>query len=53
MTNPITFDEFLPAFFGIFSQKSFRGNDFLNYLHRADEQRSGDESSIVDTAMQA
>ena len=51
MTNPITFDEFLPAFFGVFTQKSFRGNDFLNYLHRVDAQRSGDEASIVDTAI--
>ncbi len=51
MTNPITFDEFLPAFFGVFTQKSFRGSDFLNYLHRTDEQRSGDEASIVDTAI--
>ncbi len=29
MTHPTTFDEFLPAFFGIFTQGSFRGADFL------------------------
>jgi type I restriction enzyme M protein len=51
MTHPVTFDEFLPAFFGIFNQRSFRGVDFLTYLNRSDAQRSGDEASIVDTAI--
>ncbi|NJR63479.1 MAG: hypothetical protein HC769_34700 [Cyanobacteria bacterium CRU_2_1] len=51
MTHPITFDEFLTAFFGIFTQRSFRGADFLGYLNRSDAQRSGDEASIVDTAI--
>ena len=51
MTHPMTFDEFLPAFFGIFTQRSFRGADFLSYLNRSDAQRSGDEASIVDTAI--
>ncbi len=47
----MTFDEFLPGFFGIFTQRSFRGADFLSYLNRSDAQRSGDEASIVDTAI--
>lgn len=51
MTHPGTFDEFLPAFFGIFTQRSFRGADFLSYLNRPDAQRSGDEAAIVDTAI--
>ncbi len=51
MNHPTTFDEFLPAFFGIFTQRSFRGADFLSYLNRSDAQRSGDEASIVDTAI--
>jgi type I restriction enzyme M protein len=51
MDYPMTFDEFLPAFFGIFTQRSFRGADFLSYLSRSDAQRSGDEASIVDTAI--
>jgi len=51
MTHPTIFDEFLPAFFGIFTQRSFRGADFLSYLNRSVAQRSGDEASIVDTAI--
>lgn len=45
------FDDFLPAFFGIF-QKSFkREADFLSYINRPDAQRRGDEASIVDNAI--
>ena len=51
MTHPSNVDEFLSAFFGIFTQRSFRGADFSTYLYRADTQRSGDEASIVDTAI--
>lgn len=51
MTHPMTFDEFLPAFFGVFTQRSFRGVDYLSYLNRSDAQRGGDEASIVDTAI--
>ncbi len=51
MTHPKNFDEFLSAFFGIFSQRSFRGADFLSYLNRSHDERSGDEASIVDTAI--
>lgn len=51
MTHPVTFDEFLLAFFGLFTQRSFRGADFLTYLTRSDAQRSGDEASVVDTAI--
>ncbi|MFZ1028864.1 MAG: N-6 DNA methylase [Limnoraphis robusta] len=51
MTHPMNFNEFLTAFFGIFTQRSFRGADFLSYLNRSDAQRSGDEASIVDTAI--
>ncbi|MCA1993555.1 MAG: hypothetical protein LDL41_16160 [Coleofasciculus sp. S288] len=46
MTHPATFDEFLLAFFGLFTQRSFRGADFLSYLTRSDAQRSGDEASV-------
>ncbi len=51
MTHPTTYDEFVTAFFGIFSQRSFRGDDFLSYLNRPDRERTGDEASIVDTAI--
>jgi type I restriction enzyme M protein len=51
MANSTTLNEFLSAFFGIFTQRSFRGVDFLSYLNRSDAQRSGDEASIVDTAI--
>jgi len=51
MTHPSNFEDFLPAFFGVFTQKSFRSADFLAYLSRTDAQRSGDEASIVDTAI--
>ncbi|NJL90223.1 MAG: N-6 DNA methylase [Coleofasciculaceae cyanobacterium SM2_1_6] len=51
MTCPKTFNEFLPAFFKIFTHRSFRGGDFLRYLEKPDAQRSGDEASIVDTAI--
>lgn len=51
MTVSISFDEFLPAFCSIFTQNSFPGGDFLAYLNRPDSQRSGDEASIVDTAI--
>lgn len=45
------FDDFLPAFFGIF-QKSFkREADFLSYINRPDPQRRGDEASMVDNAI--
>jgi hypothetical protein len=51
MTEPMTFDEFVSAFFGIFTQRSFRGVDFLSYLNRPDARRGGDEAAIVDTAI--
>lgn len=47
----MSFDEFLPAFCNIFTQSSFPDGDFLAYLNRPDSQRSGDEASIVDTAI--
>ncbi|MBD2577475.1 N-6 DNA methylase [Oscillatoria sp. FACHB-1406] len=51
MTELPMFDEFLPVFFGIF-QKSFkREADFLSYINRPDNQRRGDEASIVDNAI--
>src|SRR5260370_34246548 len=45
------FTDFLTRFFAIFSSKTFRGGDYLHYLNRSNEQRSGDEASIVDTAI--
>jgi len=51
MTDSMTFDEFVPAFFGIFNQRSFGSVDFLSYLNRPDARRSGDEAPIVDIAV--
>src|SRR5713226_9611823 len=51
MSSLADFSEFLPKFFSIFASKSFRGGDYLSYLNRPVEQRSGDEASIVDTAI--
>ncbi len=45
------FGAFLVDFFALFTQRSFRGNDYLGYLDRPDARRSGDEASIVDTAV--
>lgn len=50
MTNPMTFADFLPAFFDLFTRKSFRANDYLSYLSLPKAQR-GDEAAIVDTAI--
>ncbi|MBD2503316.1 N-6 DNA methylase [Anabaena azotica] len=51
MAQSTNFDDFLTAFFGIFTQNSFRKADFLAYLHRSSSQRSGDEASVVDNAI--
>lgn len=51
MPLPASFDEFLPAFFALFTQTGFRGADFSAYLTRPANQRSGDEASVVDTAL--
>lgn len=51
VTSATTFNEFLPAFFEIFAKRTFRSSDFLSYLNRSESQRSGDEASIVDTAI--
>lgn len=51
VTSATTFNEFLPAFFEIFAKRTFRNSDFLSYLNRSESQRSGDEASIVDTAI--
>lgn len=53
MTQPTTLAQFLPAFFGIFTQRTFKGVDFLAYLNRSEKQRGGDEASIVDSAVVA
>jgi len=47
----VEFATFLAQFFALFEGKSFRGHDYLEYLNRSDNQRSGDEASIVDTAI--
>ena len=47
-----TFDDFLPAFFRLFTQNYAGGGDFLDYLaHRSDAQGKGDEASVVDTVI--
>jgi len=51
MHVPDTFDKFIAAFFDLFTSKNFRHDDFLTYLQRPRGQRSGDEASIVDTAI--
>ncbi len=51
MPQPASFDEFLSAFFALFTQTGFRGANFVAYLSRAANQRSGDEASVVDTAL--
>lgn len=47
----MTFEDFLPRFFGLFTTKSFGGKDYLSYLSKPASQRSGDEASVVDTAL--
>ena len=51
MPQPVSFDEFLPAFFALFTQAGFRGADFAAYIARPASQRTGDEASVVDTAI--
>lgn len=51
MSSSTGFTEFLSRFFVLFTGKSFRGGDYFSYLNRSNEQRSGDEASIVDTAI--
>ena len=46
-----TFEDFLGGFFALFTQRTFRGGDYLSYLRRTEERRSGDEAAIVDTAV--
>ncbi len=51
MYYPASFDDFLAAFFALFSQKTFRRADYLTYLNLPAANRSGDEASIVDMAI--
>jgi len=51
MSSVTTFADFLPAFFSLFSQKTFRRLNYLTYLNLPDKTRGGDEASIVDTAL--
>jgi type I restriction enzyme M protein len=51
MSASTSFSDFLTDFFRLFTGKSFRGGDYLSYLNKSDGQRSGDEASIVDTAI--
>ncbi|MBV9866228.1 MAG: hypothetical protein JO316_12820 [Abitibacteriaceae bacterium] len=44
------FDEFPPAFFELFQGNHFRNQPLLTYLQQG-RNRSGDEQSIVDTAI--
>src|SRR5579863_768196 len=49
MSASTTFNDFLTGFLQLFTSKSFKGGDYLTYLRRSD--RSGDEASVVDTAI--
>ena len=51
MNASLDFATFLTQFFELFVGKSFRSSDYLEYLTRTDSQRSGDEASVVDTAI--
>lgn len=51
MEYPVSFEEFLEAFFAIFAQKTFRRADYLTYLNQPEKQRGNDEAPIVDTAI--
>ncbi|MBV9688758.1 MAG: N-6 DNA methylase [Ktedonobacteraceae bacterium] len=51
MPSSVDFSIFLSQFFELFTTKSFRGGNYLQYLNRPNEQRSGDEAAIVDTAI--
>jgi type I restriction enzyme M protein len=51
MGSPDTFEEFLIAFFGIFTQKTFRRVDYLTYIGQSERNRANDEASIVDMAI--
>ena len=51
MSSSADFATFCTQFFALFSGKSFRGGDYLSYLQRPDQLRSGDEASIVDMAI--
>ena len=51
MSSSGTFADFLTKFFELFAGRGFRGGDYLSYLNRPNDQRGGDEASIVDTAI--
>ncbi len=51
MPSSVDFSVFLSQFFELFNAKSFKGGDYLQYLNRPNDQRSGDEAAIVDTAI--
>lgn len=51
MSSTTTFANFLNGFFSLFAQKTFRRLNYLAYLDLPDKNRSGDEASIVDTAL--
>ncbi|MGH2479162.1 MAG: hypothetical protein ACRDHW_05865, partial [Ktedonobacteraceae bacterium] len=51
MSSSVSFVEFRKHFFDLFTGKSFRGGDYLNYLQRSTNSRGGDEASIVDMAV--
>src|SRR6266566_1011658 len=51
MDHPETFSDFLTAFFELFSQRTFRRTDYINYLKQPETKRTNDEAPIVDTAI--
>lgn len=51
MSVAANFQDFLSGFFKIFVSKGFRGEDYLSYLQRPENQRGNDEASIVDNAI--
>jgi type I restriction-modification system DNA methylase subunit len=51
MPSPTDYNEFLPAFFGLFTRRQFARRDFTEYLTRPGPQRANDEASVVDNAI--
>lgn len=51
MSYSDAFNDFLAGFMKIFTSRTFRGSDYLGYLNKPIERRTGDEASIVDTAI--
>lgn len=51
MSQTETADEFLRAFFALFTRRGFPGGGLTGYLQRPAASRNGDEAAVVDTAV--